>query len=142
MGDKKKKKKSNDKPATKPKTDTDRNPAVDVPKTDQGFEGAWYLYNSALIGWTESAMAFQKAAAESTLSWFEMWRRAVDMDTEVLKSANAYWEDKMLHVFSESAKEHLKSAVSATAAQADSIRDIQLECLQEYNRQCARLFRL
>ena len=113
-----------------------------APGAARDFEDAWSLYSAALTGWTSSAIALQRAAAEAALSWLEAWRKAVDMDTEVLKGASAYWEDKWLAACAESTKQHLRAAASAAAAQAGAIRDAQLESLREYNRQWARLFGL
>lgn len=99
------------------------------------LEHSWNLYHAALAGWTESAAVLQKSAIRATASYLELCRRAVDLDTELLKGAGLYWAEKWQDACSESAVQHARAAAVAAASQGRALRRVQAGLLAEYNRQ-------
>lgn len=99
------------------------------------LEHSWNLYHAALAGWTESAAVLQKSAIRATASYLELCRRAVDLDTELLKGAGLYWAEKWQDACSESAVQHARAAAIAAASQGHAFRRVQAGLLAEYNRQ-------
>ncbi len=99
------------------------------------LEHSWNLYHAALAGWTESAAVLQKSSMRATASYLELCRRAVDLDTELLKGAGLYWAEKWQDACSESAVQHARAAVISAASQGRAFRRVQAGLLAEYNRQ-------
>ena len=99
------------------------------------LEHSWNLYHAALAGWIESAAVLQKSAIRATASYLELCRRAVDLDTELLKGAGLYWAEKWQDACSESAVQHARAAVISAASQGRAFRRVQAGLLAEYNRQ-------
>ena len=102
------------------------------------LEHSWNLYHAALAGWIESAAVLQKSSMRATASYLELCRRAVDLDTELLKGAGLYWAEKWQDACSESAVQHARAAVISAAFQGRAFRRVQAGLLAEYNRQWER----
>lgn len=98
------------------------------------FARAWTLYGTSYMNWAKSILAMQSAALTTALSWSEVCRKTLELDTELLKSLCAYWEEGWQNACTDSATSHLKSAASATARQTDAIRNAQNDLFKEYNR--------
>jgi len=142
-------KKKDKRKATKAATVPRPNPDASAPhaglllySTAKDLEGAWVAYGQALAGWVESAASLQKSAASAAFSWLEMWRRVVEVDTEVLRGSYSYWEERWQDTCAESARQHLRVAASVAESYSGAVRDAHAEYLEGYGRQWARLFGL
>lgn len=150
-GDKKKKKggkKAKESPGKKPSSSSPvRQSAAATAATTEpplpfsaapDLEHSWNLYHAALANWTESAAVLQRSAIRATSSYLDLCRRAVDLDTELLKGAGMYhiggWQDAC----SESAVQHARAAAALAASQGHTLRRVQTGLLAEYNRQWER----
>lgn len=102
---------------------------------DSDFARAWTLYDTSYMNWIKSILALQGAVLTTALSWSEVCRKTLELDTELLKSFCAYWEEGWQNACTDSATSHLKSAVSAAARQAGAIRNAQNDLFKEYSRQ-------
>ena len=109
---------------------------------DSDFAHAWALYGTSYMDWTKSILALQSTVLTTALSWSEMCRKTLELDTELLKSLCTYWEKGWQNACTDSATSHLKSTVSAAAQQAGAIRNVQTDLFKEYSCQWKRLFEL
>ena len=141
-GGKKEKKSSGKKPSSSVRKDATAAVTIDATTEPQlpfsiapDLEHSWNLYHAALAGWTESAAVLQKSSMRATASYLELCRRAVDLDTELLKGAGLYWAEKWQDACSESAVQHARAAAAAAASQGRAFRRVQAGLLAEYNRQ-------
>lgn len=102
------------------------------------LEHSWNLYHAALAGWTESAVVLQRSTVRAAASYLDLCRRAVDLDTKLLRGAGMYWAEGWQDACSESAVQHARAAAAAAASQGHAFRRVQAGLLAEYNRQWER----
>ena len=145
MGKGKKKKKSdkhnsNEKHANHSSELTSAQKYIELLSPGSDFERVWIAYGTSYMHWAKSFLDLQNTAMTTTFSWFEMCRKTLEFDTELLKSTSAYLEEHWQESCTDSVAQHLKAVISSTSLQADVIRDIQIKTLQESNRQWARFF--
>ena len=102
------------------------------------LEHSWDLYRAALAGWTESVVVLQRSAVRAAASYLDLCRRAVDLDTELLRGAGLHWAEGWQDACSESAVQHARAAAAAAASQGHAFGRVQAGLLAEYNRQWER----
>lgn len=142
-GKKKAKKSSGKKPSSPARQGSDAvtaatpGPLLPFPAAPD-LEHSWDLYHAALAGWTESAVVLQRSAVRAAASYLDLCRRAVDLDTELLRGAGLYWAGRWQDACSESAVQHARAAAAAAASQAHAFRRVQAGLLAECNRQWER----
>ena len=81
------KRKINKKPISKPKNQTKSS------SKKPEFERAWKEYNSALNGWKESLVQWQKATNETLMTYHDACQKAIESDAELLKKVSSSWEN-------------------------------------------------
>lgn len=84
---KNRKRKINKKPISKPKNQTKSS------SKKPEFERAWKEYNSALNGWKESLVQWQKATNETLMTYHDACQKAIESDAELLKKVSSSWEN-------------------------------------------------
>lgn len=145
---KKDKKTAKEKKKSAPSTSTlsipDAVPAsmtVASPVTDLELEKAWDTCAAAVTGWTNAIIVMQKAHAKASVSWLEVCRRALEFDTELLKTGCSYYKEVWHNACLQSAKHHVGAMASYVALQTDAFCDIQTDVINEYGRQWRRMYR-
>ena len=108
--------------------------------TDMGLEKSWSMYGSAVTGWTSAIITMQKAHVNASISWLEVCRKALEFDTELLKSGHTYYKDVWYNACLQSAKHHARVLASYTALQTDALYDIQTDTINEYGRRWRHMF--
>ena len=116
------KKKSIKKTTAKPKKQT--KPSAKKPE----FEKAWTEYNTALNGWKESLAQWQKATNETLMTYHDVYQKALESDSELLKKVTSSWEKTWEEIGPEYIKQQTKMIESI-------FKETNIESIKKFNDQ-------
>lgn len=116
------KKKSIKKTTAKPKKQT--KPSTKKPE----FEKAWTEYNTALNGWKESLAQWQKATNETLMTYHDVYQKALESDSELLKKVTSSWEKTWEEIGPEYIKQQTKMIESI-------FKETNIESIKKFNDQ-------
>jgi len=116
------KKKSIKKTTVKPKKQT--KPSTKKPE----FEKAWTEYNTALNGWKESLAQWQKATNETLMTYHDVYQKALESDSELLKKVTSSWEKTWEELGPEYIKQQTKMIESI-------FKETNIESIKKFNDQ-------
>ncbi|MEK0330139.1 MAG: hypothetical protein QQN49_02720 [Nitrosopumilus sp.] len=116
------KKKLIKKTTAKPKKQT--KPSTKKPE----FEKAWTEYNTALNGWKESLAQWQKATNETLMTYHDVYQKALESDSELLKKVTSSWEKTWEEIGPEYIKQQTKMIESI-------FKETNIESIKKFNDQ-------
>jgi len=116
------KKKSIKKTTVKPKKQT----KLSTKKPE--FEKAWTEYNTALNGWKESLAQWQKATNETLMTYHDVYQKALESDSELLKKVTSSWEKTWEEIGPEYIKQQTKMIESI-------FKETNIESIKKFNDQ-------
>ncbi|MCH7561346.1 MAG: hypothetical protein QQN62_07145 [Nitrosopumilus sp.] len=92
------------------------------------FEKAWTEYNTALNGWKESLAQWQKATNETLMTYHDVYQKALESDSELLKKVTSSWEKTWEEIGPEYIKQQTKMIESI-------FKETNIESIKKFNDQ-------